>query len=131
MPRLVLVRYTTRCDHLFALGASGCELLLITSGTIDVLVFGYKRFGADWVLAEGTAETLVVPLLALVFHLFHASFEYLSAAIAPGGKRLIIAVGTEDAIVLRSERFVDQRHFAHGTEETVLMPVLVLIRQIL
>jgi len=70
MPWLILVGDTAGADYLSTFAASGRKLFLIARRTIDFLVFRYKAFGADWRFAQRTAKALVVPLFALIFHLF-------------------------------------------------------------
>jgi len=44
---------------------------------------------------------------------------------------VVMAVGTIRFLILASKRSINQRHFAVNALEAVLMPVLVLVRQIL
>lgn len=131
MPGLVLVGDTACADHLLALGASRRELLLVAGGAEDFLVLGDEGAGADGLLAEGAAEALVVPLLPFVFHLLHAGTEDLVAAITSRRECLVVAIGTEYPVVLRSEGHIHQGDLAHIAEEAMLVPVLLLVGQVL
>lgn len=127
MPGLVLVCHPAAGDHLFAFGATRGELLLVARCAVDFLIFRYKAFGADGRLAESAAETFVVPLFSFVFHFLHARSEYLATAIAASGECLVVTIGAEDTIVLRTERLVHQGDLAHTAQEAVLMPVLLFV----
>jgi len=127
MPGLILIRHTTGCDNLFAFGASCGELFLIAPGAENILVFRDETFRANGRLAMRTAETFIMPLFAFVFHLLHTGSEDLIATVASGGESLIVTVGAEDPIIFGAERLVDQGDLAHIAQETVLMPVLVLV----
>ena len=48
------------------------NLNLITLGTVDVVLLGDERLGANGVLARAAHEALLVPLPRLVLHLLHA-----------------------------------------------------------
>jgi len=100
VPGLVLVSYSSGRDHFLALAAPGGKLLLVALGAIDFFIFGNEALRADWRLAVGTAKTFVMPLLPLVLHLLHPRAEDLIATVASSGKRIVIAVGTEDSVVL-------------------------------
>ena len=58
--------------YLLALAASGGEFLLVALCAVDLFILGDERLRADRVFARRAAETFVMPLLALVFHLFHS-----------------------------------------------------------
>jgi len=131
MPGLVFVGYSTGRDHFLALAAPRGKLFLVALGTINFFIFWNETLRADWRLAMCTAKTFVMPLLPLVLHLLHPRTEDLIAAVAPRGKCIVVAVGTEDSVILRAERLIHQRDFAHIAEEAVLMPVLVFVGKIL
>lgn len=131
MPRLIFVGHAAGRDHLLALGASRRELLLVARSAKDVVVFRNERFGADGHFAVGTAEALVVPLLAFVLHLFHACTENLIASVASCRERLVVAVGAENPIVFTAERHIDEGNLAHTAQEAVLVPMLVFVGEVL
>lgn len=131
MPRLVLVCYAALRDDLVAFNAAGGELVLVAAGAVDLLLPGDEALRADWVLAHDAAETLLVPLPGLVFHLLGTSTEHLSTSVAAARKLGIIAVATVDLVQFRSELLIHQRDAALRAEEARLMPMLVLVRQIL
>lgn len=83
VPRLILVSHATRSDDLVALNASGCELLLVAAGAVDLLLPGYKGLGANDRLADAATEAFLVPLPCLVFHLLGTGSEDITATIAP------------------------------------------------
>lgn len=57
--------------------------------------------------------------------------EDVLASIAAGGEIVVMAVGAEKLFLLGGERLVHQRTLAVAALETLLMPVLVLVGQIL
>jgi len=57
--------------------------------------------------------------------------EDVSASITAQSEVVVMAVGTIRFVILASKRTIHQRHFAVNALEAVLMPVLVLVRQIL
>lgn len=58
--------------HLVTLNTPGGELILVTSGTVNLLFARNKALGTNRILAHHTAEALLVPLSGLVFHLLGA-----------------------------------------------------------
>lgn len=63
--------------------------------------------------------------------MLRTSSEDIAARIATGGELGVVAVAAVDLVHLATELFIHQGHFALGTEEAGLMPVLILVRQIL
>jgi len=57
--------------------------------------------------------------------------EDVSAGIAAQSEVVVVAVRAVGLLILARERSIDQRHLAVDALETVLMPVLLLVRQIL
>jgi len=55
--------------YLVALDTPGGELILVASGTVDLLLARDEALRADRVLADHAAEALLVPLSGLVLHL--------------------------------------------------------------
>lgn len=106
VPRLVLVRDASLRDYIFALNASGGELVLVAAGAVDLLFARDEALRPDWVLAHYAAEALLVPLPRFVFHLLGASTEHLSAAITAAGELGIVAVAAVDLVELRAELLV-------------------------
>jgi ABC-type glycerol-3-phosphate transport system permease component len=72
-----------------------------------------------------------VKLLTFVFHFFHAWLKYLSALVTSRGKSLIVTLATVQRLVLGPKGLVDQGQLAHMTKETLFVPVLFLIGQVL
>jgi len=72
-----------------------------------------------------------VPLPGLVLHLLHPGLEDVPAAVAPGGKLSIVARPTVNPVSLGAELFVHQAAATLVTEETGLVPVLLLVGKIL
>lgn len=107
VPRFVLVGHATAGDDLLALDATGCVLLFVASGAVDLLFTGDEGLGTDGGLADTAAEALLVPLSGLVFHLFGSSTEDFSTAVTSGSELRIVAVSAVDLVGLRSELFVD------------------------
>lgn len=57
--------------------------------------------------------------------------EHLAAAIATRGKLRVVAIAAVDLLGLGAELFVHERDAAFVAQETGLMPMLLLVRQIL
>jgi len=131
VPRLVLVCHTSAGDDLIALDAASGELLFVASGAVDLLLARNEALGADGGLAHAASEARLVPLSRLVLHLLGSSFEDLATAVATRGELLVVAVAAEDLVQLGTELLVDQRDATLVAQETRLVPVLVLVRQIL
>jgi hypothetical protein len=131
VPWLVLVGHTASGNNLLAFTASSCEFFLVACSAVDVVIFGDKAFSSDCSFAQRTTETFVVPLLALVFHLFHARSENLATTVTPRGEGLVVAVSTEDPVVLGPKGLVDQGNLALVAQEALFVPVFVLIGQVL
>lgn len=55
--------------YLVALNAASGELVFIAASAVDLLLAGNEALGADRVLTDHAAETLLVPLPGLVLHL--------------------------------------------------------------
>lgn len=55
--------------HLVALNTPGGELVLVTCGAVNLLLARDEALRADRILADHAAETLLVPLSGLIFHL--------------------------------------------------------------
>jgi len=131
VPGLVLVRHAARRDDLVALNAAGGELLLVAGGAVDLLLARDKALGADGRPAHHAAEALLVPLARLVLHLLIACTEDLAAAVTAGGELSVVAGPAVNLLHLAAELFVHQGQGAFATEETLLVPVLVFVRQVL
>lgn len=58
--------------HLVALNTPGGEFVLVTSGTVNLLFARDEALRADRILANHAAETLLMPLSGLIFHLLSA-----------------------------------------------------------
>lgn len=59
------------------------------------------------------------------------SFEDLAAPITSGGELGVIAVAAEDFFQLGAKLLVHKRHTTLVAQETRLVPVLILVRQVL
>lgn len=70
-PKFVFFFFFFFC-YLVTLHATRGELLLVASGAVNFLFPGNKAFGANGRLTHYAAETLLVPLSGLVFHLFRS-----------------------------------------------------------
>lgn len=127
MPWLVLICHAAAGDDLVALNTPGGKLVLVTSGTINLLLARDEALRADRILADHAAKALLVPLSGLVFHLLSASTEDLAASITTTGELGVIAVAAVDLVHLTTELFVHQGHSAPVAEEAGLMPVLILV----
>lgn len=55
--------------NLVALHTTSGKLLLIATGTVDLLLTWDEALCANWSLADNAAEALLVPLASLVLHL--------------------------------------------------------------
>lgn len=127
---LILVANSALRDHLGAFRTLGRIGLFITGHTEYLIIFWYEAFGANGRVARETEEAILVELLSLVFHFFHAGLEYLRALVASRRERLIVALATVERVVFRAERLVDERQLAHVTKEALLVPVGILIREV-
>lgn len=107
MPRHVLVCHTSLVDHLVTFAASLRKLILIAGDTDHFLVTWNKALIADWLFADHTAETLLMPLFAFVLKFLHPSSEWLMAAITPGSKQVVMAIGTVDLFILWCKRLIN------------------------
>ena len=95
------------------------------------MLLGYEGLGADGVLAGAADEALLVPLPRLVLHLLHAGLEDVPAAVAAGGELSIVARPAVNTVSLGAELFVHQAAPTLVTQETGLVPVLLLVGKIL
>lgn len=75
MIRLILVGDAALRNDLHALGALGGKVILVARHAVDFILFRYEAFGADGLRAREAEETVLVKLLRLVFHFFHAFFK--------------------------------------------------------
>lgn len=98
MPRIIAVGYTTLCNNLVAFDTLCGKLVFVTLGTVDVMLFGNKRFGSDGVFTNAANEAFLVPLPRLVLHFLHACSEYIATSITTRGKLSIVARSTVDPI---------------------------------
>lgn len=71
VPRIVLVRHSSRSDDLTTLDAPSRELLLVAASAVNVLFPWNEGLRSDWGFARATTETLFVPLSGLVLHFLH------------------------------------------------------------
>jgi len=131
VPGLVLVRHAARRDDLVTLDATGSELLLVAGGAVNLLLARDEALGADSRPAHHAAEALLVPLARLVLHLLITCTEDLAAAVAAGGELSVIARPAVDLLHLAAELLVHQRQRALATQEALLVPMLVFVRQVL
>lgn len=67
--RRIIVDTEKGVAYLVALNTPGGELVLVTSGTVNLLLARDEALRADRILADHAAEALLVPLSGLVFHL--------------------------------------------------------------
>ena len=105
--------------------------MLIAWHAINFAILGYEAFGAYSRVARKAEKTILVKLLTLVLHLLHARLEYLRALVTARRKRLIVALAAVQRVVFRAEWLVDERQLAHMTKKALLMPMLVLVREVL
>lgn len=127
MPWLVLICHAAAGDDLVALNTPGGKLVLVTSGTINLLLARDEALRANRILADHAAKALLVPLSGLVFHLLSTSTEDLAASITTTGELGVVAVAAVNLVHLTTELFVHQGHSAPVAEEAGLMPVLILV----
>lgn len=64
-------------------------------------------------------------------NIIHTCSENFAASITAGGKLGVVAGTAVNFVHFTAELLVHQRHLALLTQETLLMPVLVLVRQVL
>lgn len=58
--------------YLVALDTASSKFFFVAGGAVDFLLPGDEALGANWRLADATAEAWLVPLSRLVFHLLRA-----------------------------------------------------------
>jgi len=126
-----LVCDATLVDHPVALEASLGKVLLVAGHTHDLLVTRDETLVANGLLAHGAAEALLMPLLALVLELLHASLEDVGAAIAAGCKVVVMAVSAVELVFFGGKWLIHQRVLAVDAFEALLMPMLLFVRQVL
>lgn len=131
MPRTVLVDDASTRYHPFALSALLAELSFVTGYADDVLSTRYETARPDQLMADLAAEALGMPLATLVFILLHTCAKDVAAECTASGESVFVAGCAVELVVLVGERLVDERRRTSGTLETLVMPVLFLIRQIL
>jgi len=131
VPRRALVSYSTLVDHSVALDASLGVLLLVAVDADSLLVTWDERLDSDWLPTDLAAEALLVERLSFELVLLHTSSKDVGAGVAAQCEVVVMAIRAVGLLVLRGERLVDQGDLAVGALEAVLVPVLVLVRQIL
>uniref|UniRef100_A0A8D9BU99 Uncharacterized protein n=1 Tax=Cacopsylla melanoneura TaxID=428564 RepID=A0A8D9BU99_9HEMI len=107
MPGFVFIGDSTTGYDLVAFDTTGCEFLLITVGTVDLLFSWDETLGTNRSFANYTSETFLVPLSGLVFHFFGSSFEYFRTVIAARCKLSVIAATAIDLLSFGTKLFVD------------------------
>lgn len=98
MPRVVLVRNSTRSDDLATLNTARCKFFFIAVSTVNLLVSWDETFGADRRFTCHAAETFFMPLSRLVLHLLVAGSENFAATVTTGGELGVIARTAEDLV---------------------------------
>jgi hypothetical protein len=131
MKRLIFVAHAALRNNLGAFGAFGRVVLLVAGHTVDFVVLWYETLRADGQIARETEKAVLVKLLTLVFHFFHARLEYLRALVTARRERLVIALAAVEAIVLVAEGLVHEPNAAQTAKEALLVPVHVLVGEIL
>jgi len=131
MPRIVAISDSALGDDFVTLDALSGKLVFVALCAINVVLLGNKRLGPDWLLAGAADKALFVPLTRLVFHLLHTGSEDIRASVTSGCKLSVVASSAVDPLGFGSELLVHQRGPALCANETVLMPMLLLVRQIL
>ena len=131
VPGVVPVGHSALGDHLATLDALCREFFLVAFGAVDVMLLGYEGLCADGVLAGAADEALLVPLPRLVLHLLHPRLEDVPASVAPRGELGVVAGAAVDPVRLGAELFVHQAAPTLVTQETGLVPVLLLVGKIL
>lgn len=131
MPRRVLVADASLVDHITTLGTPLGVVILVALHTDYALISRNEALVSDRLAALGAGEALIMPLLALVLKFLHTSAERFTAAVTPGRKVVVMAVGAVDFLILGSERLVHQRLFAAAALEAELVPVALFVRQVL
>lgn len=131
MPRVVLVSYSSSRNDLGTFDATSSKLFFITSGAVNVLFTRDERLGSNRCLAHKATKALFVPLSALVFHFLGSGPEDFTTSVTPSGVHRVVARSAENLISLGAKLLVDQRQAALVAQETGLVPVAILVRQIL
>ena len=58
--------------YLLTAEAMLCKLLLVTVGTVHVVVLGHEALGADWLFTLVAGETVLMPHVTLIVHVLRA-----------------------------------------------------------
>ena len=75
-------------EYFSALDAASGKLFLVATRAVDILFARDKRLGADWRFAHEAAETFLVPLSALVFHLLGSCTRERKSLLKPSSNTL-------------------------------------------
>lgn len=96
----------------------------------DVSSFGYETLVGQTEGASLTVEAVFVPGAALIVHHVHSFTKTCDGMLAPAaflGHSVLVAVDTEDLVLVVGETCPGQRLGAGAAHETVTVPRLVLV----
>lgn len=131
MPGLVTVVHSSSGDGLLAVDTLQSKQLLIAGQAVVVGFLLDKALGANGLLATVAGETILMPTVALMLHLFRAWHDGLQARMALGRVLIAVALGTQQRFILGGKRPLHKRSAALDAEKAFAVPVAVLVRQIL
>lgn len=131
VPRSLLESHSSFANPFVALFASLSEVLGEAEFAIDFSIARNETVVHNQLVTFAALETVLVEFLFPKFVLFHARAKHLSAGVTSGGEVVVVTIGAEKFIVDCSEFFATERRTTVRANETLLMPMLILIRQIL
>lgn len=131
VPWSTLVRDTSLVDNSVTLDTALSVLLLVAGDADGFLVTWYESLDSYWLSAHLATEAFLVKRLALELIFLHSSSKDVGASVTSHGEVVVVTVRTIGLLILGGKRLVNQRDLAVGAVETLLVPMLVLVRQIL
>jgi len=131
VPRVAAVRHAALGDHLAAFDAFGGKLVFVAFCTVDVVLLRDERLRPDRILACTANKAFFMPLPCLVLHFLHAGSENVSTPVASRRKLSVVTRTAVNPVGLAAELFVDEARATFVAQETRLVPVLLLVRQVL
>jgi hypothetical protein len=137
--------------YLEAVRAFRGEMFFVARHAVALLFFRDETVRADRLRTRHTSETVFVKLLSAILELLRPYtmrslvrparwrtrrarltwLEDLLATVATRGELLIVTFAAQQLVIAAAERFVSQWRFARRTEEALLVPMTVLVREIL
>lgn len=131
MPGLILVTDSSRCDGLFAFHTMLGKQGIITSHTVETLIFREEIFGSNDVLAVGADKAVFMPDTTFVFHIMVSFLNIFEAPFALGEGDSSGTLVAQDILVPGNKGLSSQELRTLGTFEAGVVPELLLITHLL